>query len=95
MGITPFTLWYHPEVKEDIRKLGNTEKQQIQAAIEQKLTIAPELFGKPLRNSLHGYQKLRVGDYRIIFRIEKTLVKIFTIQHRSVVYQHFEKRKDR
>lgn len=88
MGII-FTLLYHPEVKNDIQKLGTSEKLQIQKAIEQKLVTSPEVFGKPLRKSLKGYRKLRVGDYRIVFRIEELCVKIFAIQHRSVVYEDF------
>ena len=88
-----FEIHYHDHVvKEDIPKLSSLLKQQIKTAIEQKLTNHPELFGKPLRQSLNGYRKLRVGDYRIIFRIEKKNVKIFMIEHRSVVFKILEKR---
>jgi len=56
----------------------------------------PELYGKPLRRSLKGYRKLRVGDYRVIFRIEKHFIKIFVIQHRSKnTYQLAEDLKER
>ncbi|MBI2096721.1 MAG: type II toxin-antitoxin system RelE/ParE family toxin [Candidatus Sungbacteria bacterium] len=57
-----------------------------------KATARPEVYGKPLRRSLKGYQKLRVRDYRVIYRIERSTVKVFVIQHRSVVYQSVEKR---
>ncbi|MFA5842143.1 MAG: type II toxin-antitoxin system RelE/ParE family toxin [Candidatus Gracilibacteria bacterium] len=73
-------------VREDIPKLSKMMKVRIREAIEEKLTTHPEQFGKPLRRSLRGYRKLRVGDYRVIFRIEGFYVKIFRIQHRSVVY---------
>lgn len=83
-----FELIYHPLVsKEDIPKISESFKMKIKKAIESKLINNPEIYGKPLRRSLKGYRKLRVGDYRVIFRIEKNTVKIFIIQHRSVVYK--------
>lgn len=85
-------LYHHLVAKEDIPRLSLFWKEKIRSAIENKLTIKPEVFGKPLRRSLKGYWKLRVGDYRIIYRIEKIKVKIFIIQHRSVVYGRVIKR---
>jgi len=88
-----FTIQYHEVVvKEDIPKLAPTIQNQIKRAIEEKLVEFPERFGKPLRRSLKGYRKLRVRDYRVIYRIEKNVVKIFVIQHRSVVYKQGGKR---
>ena len=74
-------------VKNDIPKISGSYKNRIKQAIETKLTTKPELYGKPLRRSLKGYFKLRVGDYRIIFRIENQKVKIFAISHRRLVYE--------
>lgn len=92
MGLN-FEIFYHPLViKEDIPKFSTADKNRIKKAVEDKLTISPEIFGKPLRRSLKGYRKLRVGDYRAIYRIEGAKVKIFYIGHRSVVYQKADKR---
>ncbi|MEK7583766.1 MAG: type II toxin-antitoxin system RelE/ParE family toxin [Patescibacteria group bacterium] len=88
-----FTISYHEDVvTHDIPKLSKSSRQQIQQAIETKLGENPEVYGKPLRRSLKGYRKLRVGDYRIIFRIEGTIVKVFVIQHRSIVYKKADQR---
>ena len=82
-----FIVVYELEVvKIDIPKLSKRDKLFISRAIETKLMERPEFFGKPLRNSLKGYRSLRVGDYRIVYRIEADFVKIFVIHHRSVVY---------
>jgi len=82
-----FEIQYHENVvKKDIPRLPKKQKEIIKKIIEEKLQTSPEIFGKPLRRSLNGYRSLRCGDYRIIFRIEKTVVKIFVIQHRSIVY---------
>jgi len=88
-----FDIRYHElVVKEDIPSLPSVWRKKIQRAIESRLTVRPEAYGKPLRQSLKGYRKLRVGDWRVIFRIEKKTVKIFIIQHRSVVYNMIQKR---
>lgn len=82
-----YKIEYHElVVKEDIPKLSAGNKLRIKKSIEDKLVTGPEVFGKPLRKSLKNYRSLRVGDYRVIFRIEGARVKIFIIQHRSVVY---------
>lgn len=74
-------------VREDIPKLSKTARQRIRRAIEEKLTTRPVEFGKPLRYSLKGARRLRIGDYRVIFRIElpRTVV-ILKIGHRREVY---------
>ena len=74
-------------VKIDIPKISGLYKTRVKEAIETKLSIEPDLYGKPLRKSLKGYLKLRVGDYRIIFRVENKKVKIFVIAHRKLVYE--------
>lgn len=92
MGLI-FDIQYHEAVaEEDISKLSSDWKAKIKSAIENKLSEHPEIFGKPLRKSLKGYRKLRVGNYRVIFRIEEKTIKIFAIQHRSVVYKIIIKR---
>lgn len=88
-----YILHYHELVmKEDIPTLSAEWRDRIRIAIEDRLTTYPEKYGKPLRRSLKGYRKLRVGDHRVIFRIERQSVKVFVIQHRSCVYKTAEKR---
>lgn len=79
-------------VQEDIPRLAGAWREKIRDAIEEKLATSPDFFGKPLRRSLKGYRKLRVGDYRVVFRIQGSKVLVFAILHRSVVYQEMEKR---
>lgn len=88
-----FKVVYHPlVVNSDIPKLSSANKNKIKQVIELRLTSHPDLYGKPLRKSLKGYRKLRVGDYRIIFKIEAKMVKVLMIEHRSVVYRKINKR---
>lgn len=88
-----FEVVYHPLViSEDIPKLTSVWKNKIRTAIDLRLMTKPDFYGKPLRRSLKGYRKLRIGDYRIIFRIENDTVKIIMIAHRSTVYAKINKR---
>lgn len=74
----------------DVRALPKTAVRRIKRAIEEKLTTLPDVFGKPLRRSLRGYRSLRVGDYRVIFRVEDSTVKILVIAHRSTIYKEYD-----
>ncbi len=83
-----YAVEYHRiVVRDDIPKLDSVIKARIKAAIEQKLMTRPDIFGIPLRHSTKGHRKLRVRDYRIVFRIEGRKVKIAIIEHRSVIYK--------
>lgn len=86
-------LYHYLVVSEDMPKLSKLWREKIRSAIEARLVAKPDLYGKPLRRSLKGYRKLRVGNYRIIFKIDERKVKILIIQHRSVVYSNVKKRK--
>ena len=75
-------------VEDDIPALPKSAKRQIRRAIEQELTTHPFELGKPLRYSLKGARRLRVGDYRVIYRIEPPdVVLVVKIGHRREVYE--------
>lgn len=75
-------------VSEDIPALPKTMRERIKKAIESRLTADPIGLGKPLRYSFIGHRKIRVGDYRIVYRVapHKGLVTIVFIKHRKDVY---------
>lgn len=88
-----YSIVFHPAVlKEDISRIDTSWRKKIRISIRAKLTIAPELYGVPLRQTLRGFRKLRVGDYRVIYKIEKRIVRVIIISHRSVVYKEIAKR---
>jgi mRNA interferase RelE/StbE len=78
-------------VKEDIPNLQTSIRGMIKRAIEERLMIDPIGFGKPLRYSLKGHRRLRVSDYRIVYRIDsnENTVIIVSIKHRRDVYDEF------
>ncbi len=88
-----FRLWYHPAVVADDIPLLNTRlKRRTRKAIESRLASAPHHYGEPLRKTLKGYWKLRVGNYRGVFKIVKDEVWILGIIHRKNVYDRIGKR---
>jgi len=73
-------------VRQDIPKLSRDVRNRIRKAIEQKLASHPIEFGKPLRYSLKGARRLRVGDWRVVYTIESPdVVLIVKIGHRRDV----------
>ena len=75
-------------VKHHIPALSLSARELIKTAIEERLTIDPIGFGKPLRYSLKGHRRIRVSDYRVVYRIEpeNLTVTIVAIKHRKDVY---------
>ena len=83
-----FTVRYHPEVNEvDLPRINVKMRKRIRRAIESRLMSAPQEYGLPLRKTLGGYWKLRVGDYRVVFNIEGDVVYVLAIRHRKKIYE--------
>ena len=79
-------------VRKDIPALPQQEAVRIEKAITGKLTVLPEIFGKPLRGSLKHHWSLRVGSYRVVYRMTGNTVNIFAIELRPTVYETVKKR---
>lgn len=75
-------------VKQDIPALPIYVKSIIKKAITERLMVDPVSYGKPLRYSLKGHRRLRVGDYRVVYRIDpiKRKVIVVAIKHRKDIY---------
>lgn len=78
------------DVEKDLKKLGYPAQKKIIKYLKEKIAPAynPCLFGKPLTGNLSGLWRYRVGDYRIIAKIEKEIFVILVIEvgHRKNVY---------
>jgi len=85
---------YHPKVKsEDIPRLSSNIAVRIENAIRNRLMVNPVKYGFYLRGTLSGNRKLRVGDWRIIYRIVDKEVRIIAIGNRKDVYKFAHIRK--
>ena len=88
-----FTISYHKEVvKHDIPALPSAMKLRVKSAIETKLTTYPEHYAVPLRRTLKGYWKLRIGDYRVIFEFDRLMIIVLGIGHRKDIYDRMKSR---
>lgn len=89
MEITYDIVYLEDVVKKHIPSLSMSAKKATKIAIEQKLTFDPISFGKPLQYSLKGHRRLRVGDYRVVYRIEPKLKRemMIAIMHRKDIYK--------
>lgn len=82
-----FHLYYHPSVKKvDVPRIDRKMRDRLQRAIQERLLSDPHQYGTSLRRGLHGFYKLRVGDYRIVYEIVGNEIRIYIIAHRKSVY---------
>lgn len=83
--------WTDPALKE-YRKLDKQVQKDIRDYLVERIIEAknPRSFGKPLSGSLSGLWRYRIGDYRVVCRIEDgaLTVLILRVAHRSKVYRN-------
>ena len=86
--MSEYQLRYHRLVLEqDLPSLDPPIRKRIQSAIQNRLRLDPDKHSQPLRRSLSGLRKLRVGNWRVLLVVEKTEVWILWIGHRKDIYQ--------
>ena len=80
-----------PQAAKELRKLGRVEAARIIAALEQRIAPLddPRALGAPLKGEHEGFWRWRVGDYRIVARIEdeRVLILVVRVAHRREVYR--------
>lgn len=87
------TLWkvsFTYEADKALAKLDKPIRERIRKLARDLETISnPRLRGEPLVGNLSEFWKYRVGDYRLICRIQddKLLVLVVKIGHRSNIYK--------
>jgi mRNA interferase RelE/StbE len=90
-------VFYHPEVADDPERIGQAAARRVMRAIDSKLAEAPMSFGAPLAGNLADFRKLRVGDFRVVYRVRehRGVVFVLAVGHRrdKKVYRTALKRK--
>ena len=84
------TVFLHPKAAKELRKQDRTVQDRIIKQAKE-LRKSPTEIGKRLEPA--DFWSLRVGDYRVIYRIDKEekRVVILFIGHRNKVYDDFSK----
>lgn len=81
-----YELIYSPDALKTLRKLDKHVRERIITALE-RLRIRPESCDIKKLTGMPGH-RFRVGDYRVIFDIEKDKLIIFVLEvgHRKNIY---------
>jgi len=81
---------FTPNAVRQLRDLGPSAASEIKEFLEKRIrgSADPTQFGKPLRGELKGFWRYRIRDYRILCRLEKSvlIVIVIAIGHRSNIY---------
>lgn len=83
-----YKVEYARSVLKDLKSLPKDVCKKALDAVEKILAKDPQA-GKPLTGSYKGLWKFRIGDYRIVYSIEKErlVVLVLRIRHRKDVYR--------
>ncbi len=86
-----WTIEFAPDAAKELKKLGRSEAARIIQTLEDRIAPLddPRTLGKPLIGEHTGYWRWRIGDYRVVARIEDERVTILVVRvgHRREVYR--------
>jgi len=82
-----YTLYFDDKATKDLKAIDNTWQLRILDKIKSTLITHPK-SGKKLVGNLSAYWRLRVGNYRIIYKIvdNTVTVVVLKIKHRKDIY---------
>lgn len=81
-----YRLVYTRTAYKDIQKLDIVAKKRIKRKIEEYLKD-PIINAKKLVNSTTGTYRWRVGNYRVVFDLDKESIVILRVGHRKEIYR--------
>jgi len=80
------SIEYDPKAVKQLKKLDKHEASQILDGIEEYASNQNSTKIKKLKTPFDGAYRLRIGDYRVIFYQEDSLILISKIAHRKQLY---------
>lgn len=72
----------HPLViKEDFKEIPVQQQTTLLNTIQKKLSFDPRAYGRSLKGEFSGYWRLRIGDYRVVYKIvdEEIIVSVIKV----------------
>ena len=81
-------IW-HEETLKDLKKLNRTTAKKIVAKVKNYLIKDPLKLSTPLKGTLKGLHRYRIGEYRVIYVIDQAEKKIIilNVNHRRKIYK--------
>lgn len=90
-GRAGWAVEFVPAAVRDLKRLDRAAAARILATLESRIASLPDprTLGSPLKGDHDGYWRWRVGDYRIVARIEDERITILVVRiaHRRQVYR--------
>lgn len=84
----PYTIVFTKEAVKDIEKIDTSVKKQLyKKFLYFKDLDDVKVVAKKLHNHDIGEYRFRVGNFRIIFDLDKHTIIVLRIQHRKDVYK--------
>ena len=81
---------FEPKARKDLKSLGGAERSAVLKYLRDRIDGSddPRRFGKPLVDDLAGLWRYRIGDTRIIARLEDEVLVVMVVKvgNRRVVY---------
>jgi mRNA interferase RelE/StbE len=82
-----YQLLYKKVAVKSIQKLSPQIKKRLRVKLEFFVSQDdPLIFAKPLTKPADAQYRFRVGNYRVLFDIEKSNIVILLVQHRKDIY---------
>ena len=78
-------LYLTRRAKEDLEALPKRMREPVLETLE-SIGLEPETIGKRLVRRLEGLWAARVGNYRVLYTIERSGVVVRAVRHRAVPY---------
>ena len=86
-----WTIEFVPAAAKELKKLGKPEARRLVATLETRIATLddPRALGSALAGELGGLWRWRIGDYRVVARIEDERITILIVRvaHRREVYR--------
>jgi mRNA interferase RelE/StbE len=84
-----YSVLWHEQSLDDLKALERKAAARTVERVKNHLSQSPETLGKPLKGILKGLYRYRIGDYRVIFTIDRADRKILVLNvgHRKNVYR--------
>ncbi|HEY8034905.1 MAG TPA: type II toxin-antitoxin system RelE/ParE family toxin [Methylobacter sp.] len=86
-----WTVRLSDDAKRDLQKLDKTLQKRITSFLLDRLqtTDNPRITGKALQGRFSGLWRYRVGDFRLLCRIEdnELIILVIEIGHRKEIYK--------
>jgi len=82
-----FRLNYTRRAQDDIQRLDKVTKRRLAESLVRFQSSPLHYSTKLVKSKVPGEYRFRVGNYRVLFRLEGRVVQVMRVAHRSEVYE--------